>query len=107
MRPDVERFLLDYAAAHSRSLDPLNQATFAFQEAYDYLGGFVRDGVGLSADEAKKLHEMLMRSQDLETKASFLDEAKTDAVRQLSKAFLQPRRVTLQLRRPPSAPIHF
>lgn len=107
MRPDVERFLLDYAAAHSKSLDPSNQATFAFQDAYNYLSGFVQDGVGLSADDAKKLYEMLTRSQDMEAKASFLDEEKTEAVRQLSKAFLQPRRVTLQLRRPPSAPIHF
>lgn len=107
MRPDVERFLLDYAAAHSKSLDPSNQATFAFQEAYDYLSGFVQDGAGLSVDDAKKLHEMLTRSQAMEAKASFLDDGKTDAVRQLSKAFLQPHRPTLQLRRPPPAPIHF
>lgn len=107
MRPDVERFLLDYAAAHSKSVDPLNQAAIVLQQACDYLGGFVRDGVGLSADEAKKIHEMLTRSHDLEAKTSFLDEAKTHAVRQLSNAFLNPRRSTLQLRRPPSAPARF
>ncbi|WP_300215960.1 hypothetical protein [Rhodoferax sp.] len=107
MRPDVQRFLLDYAAAHSKSLDPLNQAAFAFQEAYDYLSRFVQEGAGLSDDEAQKLFEMLTRFQALEEKASFLDEGKADAVRQLSNAFLEPRRSTLQLRRSPSAPIHF